>query len=114
MNYSVLISFIDARSLFPFGFSKDSLQRREETRKEREIDEDKFYHREVEGGTTGSRSIDIVLIQHLLHCEFLLQHLQVFVKCTCNKEHKYIHQGQASPLMNPEKFRIQLGFKPKT
>ena len=31
----------------------------------------------VEGGTTGVRSVDIVLIQHLLHCEFLLQHLQV-------------------------------------
>ena len=31
----------------------------------------------MEGGTTGVRSVDIVLIQHLLHCEFLLQHLQV-------------------------------------
>ena len=65
-----------------FGFSKDSLQRREEGKgemeeEEEEEDEEDFGQPQVEGGTTGMRSVDIVLIQHLLHCEFLLQHLQV-------------------------------------
>lgn len=62
-----------------FGFSKDSLQRREEGKGELEEEEDEedFGQPQVEGGTTGVRSVDIVLIQHLLHCEFLLQHLQV-------------------------------------
>ena len=72
-----VISCVDSRSLSPFGFSKDSLQRREEVRGEGEVDEEDIGQPEVEGGTTGMRSVDIVLIQHLLHCEFLLQHLQV-------------------------------------
>ena len=35
------------------------------------------YSHGIEGGSTGVKAVDIVLIQHLLHCEFLLQHLQV-------------------------------------
>ena len=31
---------------------------------------------EVEGGTVGVKSVDAVLTQHLLHCEYLLQRLQ--------------------------------------
>ena len=31
---------------------------------------------EVEGGTVGVASVDTLLVQHLLHCEYLLQHLQ--------------------------------------
>lgn len=76
-SHELLISCVDAHSLFPFGFSKDLLQQSDETKEEREMDEENIRHQEVEGGTTGNRSVDIVLIQHLLHCEFLLQHLQV-------------------------------------
>lgn len=71
----VLIFSPDTHHLLSFGFGKDSL---DETEEEDDVD---FSHCEVEGGTTGIRNIDICLIQHLLHCEFLLQHLQV--KCMC-------------------------------
>ena len=83
-----------ASSPTPFGFSKDSLQRKEGARGEVGEEEEDFGRPEVEGGTTGVRSVDVVLIQHLLHCEYLLQHLQVlYMTCLVYYMHEHLMSG---------------------